>query len=231
MRRPPACGPRAARPLVLARAALLACAALAGCAAGLPPPDEPEPPPFEFRLGPGDRLAVTVWGEDRLSHEVEVGPDGSTAHPLVGDVKLVGLTLDEARVELAQRIRAVVVDPVVSLRLVDTRSHVVHVAGEVARPGPVHFVRGATALGAVQAAGGYRGATADLGSVRVVRARMGERVTYEVDLEGVLAGTARDLWLRPGDVVWVPPRTVTRWDRWARQALPWTEPVDEGCPR
>ncbi len=205
----------------------LALAALTGCATGLPPPDEPEPPPFEFRLGPGDRLALSVWGEDRLSHDIELGPDGAVALPLVGDVKLVGLTMDEARVELAQRVKAVVVDPAVSLRLVETRSHVVHVAGEVLRPGPVHFVRGATALGAVQAAGGYLRTTADLSGVHVVRDRMGERVTYAVDLEAVLEGDGRDLWLRPGDVVHVPPRTATRWDRWARQALPWTDPVQE----
>jgi protein involved in polysaccharide export with SLBB domain len=90
----------------------------------------------------------------------------------------------------------------------------------------VSFVRGATALGAIQAAGGFLPATADLDEVCVVRDRMGTRAAYAVDLAGVLAGEARDLWLQPGDVVHVAPRLLTRWDRWWRQAVPWAEPVD-----
>ena len=62
--------------------------------------------------------------------------------------------------------------------------------------------------------------------VRVIRDRMGQRVAYEVDLEDVLSGDAGDLWLVPGDVVYVPPRLLTRWDRWWRQASPFAEPVD-----
>ncbi|MCW8141460.1 MAG: polysaccharide export protein [Planctomycetota bacterium] len=209
------------RPLLLAALALLA-----GCA-GLPaPPAAAEPPPVELRLGPGDRVRVSVWGEEKLQHDLEVAPDGAIAFPLIGDVAVVGLTLDELRIELAQRIKALVVDPVVSVGLLETRSAVVHVAGEVVRPGVVSFVRGASVLGAVQAAGGFLPATADLQAVRVVRDRMGERQAYEVDLEAVLAGEAPDAWLVPGDVVYVPPRLVTRWDRWWRQGGFFTRPID-----
>jgi polysaccharide biosynthesis/export protein len=214
------------RPLVALSLALALLASAGGCASYQEPPSEPDPPPFELRLGPGDRIRVSVWGEDRLAHDVEVGPDGSISFPLIGDVQVVGLTLDELRVEVAQRIKALVVDPVVSVSLLEIRSALVHVLGEVVRPGPVSYVRGATSLGAVQAAGGYLAPTADLAGVRVIRDRMGARVAFEVDLEDVLAGEANDMWLMPGDVVYVPPRLLTRWDRWWRQASPFAEPVD-----
>ena len=217
---------------LLLLALLLALQATAGgCASYQEPPSSPDPPPFELRLGPGDRVRVSVWSEEKLQHDLEVHPDGSINFPLIGDVPVVGLTLDEARIDLAQRIKAVVLDPTVSVSLLESRSSLVHVLGEVVRPGVVSYVRGATTLGAVQAAGGYLAPTADLGGVRVVRDRMGERVAYEVDLEDVLSGEASDMWLVPGDVVYVPPRLLTRWDRWWRPAGPLGDPVDAPQPR
>lgn len=214
--------------LVLAGASL----PVQGCQ-GLPPPPPAtaEPPPFELRLGPGDRVRVSVWGEEKLQHDVEVGPDGAIAYPLIGEFQVAGLTLDELRIEVAQRIKALVVDPVVSVALLETRSTVVHVVGEVARPGVVAYVRGATALGAIQAAGGYLAGSAELEEVRVIRDRMGARQVYGLDLAAVLAGEAPDVWLVPGDVVYVPPRLVTRWDRWWRQGGFFTDPLDPATGR
>lgn len=220
------------RPSRLARqaAARLAVALLgalgAGCASYPDGPISAEPPEFELRLGPGDRIRISVWGEEKLQHDVEVGPDGAIAFPLIGDVGVVGFTLNELRVELAQRIKALVVDPVVSVALLETRSAVVHVAGEVVRPGVVSYVRGATALGAIQAAGGFLAGTADLSDVRVIRDRMNARQAYGMDVEEVLAGERTDMFLMPGDVVYVPPRLLTRWDRWWRQAGFFTDPLD-----
>lgn len=198
----------------------------AGCS-GLPaPPAEESPPEFELRLGPGDRLDISVWGEDKLHQEVELGPDGVVAYPLIGSIKLRGLTMDEARIELAQRLKSsVLTDPVVSIRLLEMNSHVIHVLGEVARPGSVPFVQGASAMGAVLAAGGYLAPSADLSAVRLVRDRMGHPEAYRIDLLGILEGESRDTWLRPGDVIYVPPRLLSRWERWWRQALPWADPL------
>lgn len=210
------------RLVTLALLPLLLC----GCG-GLPaPPEEEGPPQFEVRLGAGDRLDISVWGEDKLHQEVTVGPDGVVAFPLIGSVSLRGLTLDEARVELAQRLRSSVLqDPVVSIRLVEVQSSVVHVLGEVARPGSVPYVQGASALGALLAAGGPLPASAELSRGRLVRDRLGRPEAYRLDFEAILAGEEKDAWLRPGDVVYVPPRTVSRWERWWRQALPWADPL------
>lgn len=195
-----------------------------GCG-GLEQPPGGEPPPFEFRLGPGDRIRVSVWGEDKLEHETVLGPDGVVALPLIGDVKLQGSTLDEARVEVAQRLRqSVLVDPVVSLALLEMRSHVVHLQGEVARPGPVQFTHGLDVLSALSEVGGAT-READLSDVRVVRNVRDTPTAYGVDVEAVLAGDARAMWLLPGDVVYVPAGLTPRWERWWRAALPWAEPL------
>jgi protein involved in polysaccharide export with SLBB domain len=206
---------------------LLALLGMTGCTTLLPPPEEAEPPPFDFRLGPGDKVKISVWGEKELHQELVLGPDGSVAFPLIGDVTLTGLTLNETRVELAKRLRAGYVDPVVSVALVEMHSHVIHVTGEVARPGSVPYVRGATALGAILAAGGFLSATADIEQVHVVRSRLSDPATYGLDVKAVLEGRHFDMWLLPGDVVYVPPRLLARWDRWWRQASPWGDPVDK----
>jgi polysaccharide export outer membrane protein len=207
--------------------ALSICLLAAGCTSLPCPPEEEGPPPFDFRLGPGDRLQVSVWGEQQLTQEIQVAADGSISYPLIGDVQLGGMSLAEARVEMAKRLRDTYVDPVVSLTLIEMRSHVLHVAGEVARPGTIPYVTGATVLGAIQAAGGFIPATAELGEVRVIRRRMTTPQAFVVDVESVLEGSCRDMWLAPGDAVYVPPRLLTRWSRWWHQALGGEEPAEE----
>jgi len=209
-------------------AAACLAVALGGCVALPEAPEAVDAAPlFEFRLGAGDRIHVGVWGEKNLQTDLTLGPDGHVSLPLVGDVELAGMTLDEARVGLAQRYRATYVDPVVSVSLREVRSHAIHVIGEVVRPGTVTFVQGATAMGAILASGGPRPATADLAAVRVVRQRLGGAPeAYVLDVEALLAGERADMWLEPGDLVYVPPRAVTRWDRFWRQAGPSGSPVD-----
>src|SRR5690349_21282938 len=46
----------------------------------------------DYRLGPGDKVRITVFGEDKLSGEFIVANNGDVAMPLVGDVKAGGLT-------------------------------------------------------------------------------------------------------------------------------------------
>ncbi|MBL4847805.1 MAG: polysaccharide export protein [Planctomycetes bacterium] len=208
-------------------AALLACVILsAGCQTFHDPPVEAEPAPFEFRFGPGDRIHVSVWGEKELQLDLQLGPDGSIAIPLVGDVQMGGLTIDEARVELAKRLKAAYVDPTVSVSLVEMRSHVIHVAGEVANPGTVAYVRGATVLAAIQASGGVKEGIADLSAVRVIRTRTFKPAAYELDLEAVLAGERPDMWLLPGDTIYVPVRLLARWNRWWRLFWPWSDSLE-----
>jgi polysaccharide export outer membrane protein len=184
-----------------------------------PRPRDAQPAAFEFRLGPGDKVELSVWGEQRLTIETEIGPDGAISFPLIGHVELQGLTPDEARVTMAKRLRAHFKDPVVSVALKSMRSHVVHVLGEVAHPGSTPFVRGATVLGAIQAAGSYLSTTADLSEVRVVRDRLTQPRVFLIDVEKILAAEDTDIYLEAGDVVFVPPRGLTSFGRGFRQLL------------
>jgi polysaccharide biosynthesis/export protein len=196
--------------------ALSVLACLAGCMTYTPKPNVAQPADFEFRLGPGDRVAISVWKED-LSEETEIGPDGNICFPLIGEQHLEGLKLNEARILLAKQLTSYFRDPQVIVALKEMHSHVIHVMGEVYRPGSVPFVRGATVVAAVQAAGSYIPSTADIDEVRVVRDRVTTPIVYRVDLVKIAAGEDTDMYLEPGDLVYVPPRTITSWDRGLRQ--------------
>ncbi|MEZ0230584.1 MAG: polysaccharide biosynthesis/export family protein [Planctomycetota bacterium] len=196
---------------------LIALALLAtGCVAYSPKPNEANPAPFEFRLGAGDRIGISVWKED-LGLETEIGPDGAISFPLIGRIELSGLTLDEARVQLASRLMTHIKSPTVTVTLKEMRSKVIHVMGEVSRPGSVPFVRGANVVSAIQAAGSYIPATANMSEVRVIRDRVTTPRVFRVDLEKISAAEDTDMYLEPGDLVYVPPRGITSWNRVIRQ--------------
>jgi protein involved in polysaccharide export with SLBB domain len=97
------------------------------------------------------------------------------------------------------------------------RSKVIHVMGEVARPGSVPFVRGANVVSALQAAGSCIPPTADTSEVRVIRDRMTSPRVFRVDLDKIAAAQDTDMYLEPGDLIFVPSRGITSWDRGVRQ--------------
>ncbi len=199
------------------RAVLIATLVLiSGCVAYSPKPNEANPAPFEFRLGAGDRIGISVWKED-LALETEIGPDGAISFPLIGRIELSGLTLDEARVQLASRLMTHIKSPTVTITLKEMRSKVIHVMGEVSRPGSVPFVRGANVVSAIQAAGSYIPATANTSEIRVIRDRVTTPRVFRVDIDKIAAAEDTDMYLEPGDLVYVPPRGITSWDRVIRQ--------------
>jgi polysaccharide export outer membrane protein len=89
------------------------------------------------RVGSGDVLRVTVFGQPDLSAEVGVNDKGMLTLPLIGGVDVTGLTTSEisARVADALRKGQYLRNPEVSVEVVQLRSQMVSVLGEVSRPG------------------------------------------------------------------------------------------------
>jgi hypothetical protein len=68
------------------------------------PPQGGPVDPERYRLGPGDVLAVWIWGPIARTTQLEVGPDGLVFHPELGSLRLAGLTLAEARRRLMENV-------------------------------------------------------------------------------------------------------------------------------
>lgn len=61
-----------------------------------------EPP--AYRLGPGDAVRLTVFGEEDLSGAFTVDGSGRVALPLIGELRLGGLSVPEAEQAVAARL-------------------------------------------------------------------------------------------------------------------------------
>jgi len=107
-----------------------------------------------YVIGPGDVLAIGVWGFENLSAEVEVLPDGTVALPLIGIVRVAGLNLAQVREELTKRYAAFIKNPQVTVIVKKRGTISVAVVGEVVNPGAVALPRGARVLDAIASAGG-----------------------------------------------------------------------------
>lgn len=189
---------------------------LAGCGGtqAAPPPDPdpigapPQQPPaqVEYRLQVGDELSVHVVDQPEFSKLIRVRPDGKLSAPGVGEICAVGSTVSELTEEIRSELQRLIRYPDVSVMLTSHAELLVYVFGEVEYPGPRTHVPNMSALHALGTAGGPT-TRAKLSSVLVLR-RIGpaDVDVYRVDLEASVDGDplARDMFLQPYDVVFVP---------------------------
>ena len=145
----------AARTRLLHAVTAVAMAATLWACTGPTAPVAPAPPPTSttYHLGTGDKVRVTVYGEQNLSGEYSVDSSGTLTLPLVGNVKVAGLTSDELKEHLQQRYKEYLKTPDVSIQILDYRPF--YIVGEVKNPGKYPYVNGMTVINAVAIAGGF----------------------------------------------------------------------------
>jgi polysaccharide export outer membrane protein len=138
----------------------LAVAALAaGCALENPPPPSyaisgPDAVKRIYRLGIGDKLKITVFGEDNLSGTVEVNASGNVPLPLAGEIAAQGQTVPQFRDAVARRLSdGYLKNPKVTVEILNYRPIYVH--GEVKNGGEFAYKPGLMLRDAVAMAGGY----------------------------------------------------------------------------
>ena len=156
----------------------------------------------DYAISPGDALEVQVFGEADLSKMYPVGPAGSIVMPLVGQVTVADLTLEQAQKVLTQKLRAILRNPHVTIGLNEIQSgRKVYVLGYVVTQGPLALPFSATALDALAAAG-----TTENSDLRLVQLTHPGQPPITLDLSGLRTGekvTAPEK-VRFGDVLYVP---------------------------
>jgi polysaccharide export outer membrane protein len=173
--------------------------ALSGAGCGLPGDDlPPVPPPVsgDYRLGPGDEIKITTFGEQQLTGQFHVGDSGQVALPLIGSVNAKGRTPAELAAEIAKILAdsKLYVDPKVTAEVTTYRP--IFILGEVNKPGQYPFQPGMTVLTAVAVGGGftYRAVTSQFSIVRAIDGKPAE------------GRSGRETIVEPGDVVTVYER-------------------------
>lgn len=179
---------------------LAACLALmlAACSGG---GDLPRATPIAadapYTLGAGDKLRITVYGEETLTGEYSVTGAGDVSFPLIGNIKVQGRTIEDLQADLTTKLgNGYLADPRVSAEIMDYRPY--YILGEVSRPGQYDFAVGLTIEQAVAAAGGF---TYRAKSNRVFLKRATQTRESIVDLDENPA-----FLVRPGDTIRVSER-------------------------
>jgi len=168
-------------------------------------PATKEPSLEEYRIGPEDQLAISVWKNEAMSRVVPVRPDGMISLPLLDDVKAAGLTPMQLRDLLAHKLAEYVPSPSVSVMVNDVRSFKVSVIGEVVRPARYELKSRTTVLDVLAMAGGFNQFAARTRIV-VLRQEGAKRTRINFNYNRVMSGDGdeENLYLRPGDIILVP---------------------------
>jgi polysaccharide export outer membrane protein len=108
----------------------------------------------EYRLGTGDKLRVTVFGQPDMSGEFAVDAAGQVTVPLMGSIDAAHLTVAELTQAITDRLgKDFLVDPKVSVDVLNYRPF--YVMGEVKSPGSYAYVVGINIRQAIAIAGGF----------------------------------------------------------------------------
>lgn len=119
---------------------------------------QPVKPPMPTVLGPDDSITVLALNCEELSKEWRVGATGDVNFPLIGRVRMAGLTLEQAEKLIATRLKRYLNDPQVTVYAAEVRSSPVTVAGAVEHPGRYQISGASTLFEVLVQAGGPKNA-------------------------------------------------------------------------
>lgn len=162
----------------------------------------------EYRLGSGDVLEIKVFGEDELSRTVRVSGDGLISYPLIGRLKVDGLTALEVADRVTQMLaRDYLVNPQVSVNISQFVSRQVQILGAVKAPGTYNLTGRTTVTALLARAGGI----SEQGGKTLLLVREGEKpgefqAPLRIDAYALLnrGDRSQDLDSQGGDVLFVP---------------------------
>jgi len=164
-------------------------------------------------LGAGDEVEITVYGAPDLSGHTRVSGEGNISLPLVGYIRIAGLTSSEAEGAIESQLRQnnILNDPQVSLYVKDYTSGSISVAGEVAKPGSYSALGPHRLFDVLQAAGGLTEKAAN----RAVISHRGSDNPITIELPKDPTQLARNnVEVLPGDTIVVLPRpSSTCWEK------------------
>ena len=158
-------------------------------------------------IGSGDEVDVTVYGAPDLSGHTRVGSDGNISLPLVGHIRIAGLTSDEAQQAISDQLRErnIVNNPQVLVFVKEYTNGEISVAGEVVKPGVFSALGPHRLLDVLEAAGGLT----DKAANTVTISHLGTDQLTTIQLPNDAAEMAHNnIELLPGDTVVVPKAEI-----------------------
>jgi polysaccharide export outer membrane protein len=204
-------GTAIAAPTVASLTVTQPTAAAATVAAASPSTITPavEPQQADLRLeslGMGDMVRVTVFRNPELTTEGRVSERGTILFPMIGEVNIAGLTPSQAGARIADKLRSgkYVVNPEVTVSMMQVNSRQVSVLGNVVKPGRYPLDSTTAHLTDVIALAGGVGPTGS-DEVTIITNRGGKQEKVNVDMAEMFrqGDLTHNITLEPGDTIYV----------------------------
>jgi len=179
---------------------------------------------YEWKIQPGDRIEINVFNQSASSiggqmtsildksltymsrsgvDGMLVPPDGKLNIPLIGEIRVAGLTEKEASERLIQAYKKYLRNPYVSVKILNQR---LFVLGEVNAPGVVPLHSGTMTLFEALATAGDLTIDGKRTDILIIRGDLRNPQIREIDLTNIKKLKLASLILRPNDIVYVQPR-------------------------
>jgi len=198
------------RALAIRVTAVGAIAVLGACASvSYPPaPSLAETQNYNYIIGSGDNVNISVWRNPELSMAVPVRPDGKIAAPLIDELVAQGKTSTELAREVEKQLAKYVRDPIVTVMVtgfVGPYSEQIRVVGEAARPQALPFKQKMTVLDVMIAVGGLTD-FASGNTATILRSAEGNKQQYAVRLKDLIkrGDMSANVEMKPGDILIIP---------------------------
>ncbi len=144
----------------------------------------------DYRLGSGDKIKITVFGQLDLSIETLLNNSGKINYPFLGEIQAVGKTLAEFQKQIYDGLKGdYLISPNVSVSIIEYRPFFID--GEVEKPGGYPYQPGLTVNKAAALAGGYT-ERASLQKIFMIRSNDSKQESVRININTVV---------NPGDII------------------------------
>lgn len=161
----------------------------------------------DYTISNADLINVSVLGETDMDRQVRVSQSGTITYPLIGSVKVGGLSTSEAEAAIAKKLNDYLRGAQVTVFIKEYGNKKVFVFGHVNKPGAIEIPTETklTVLEAISQAGGFTPLAAP-DRTRVVRMLNGVSQSFTIEVSAITkrGEKDKDLALEPNDIVFIP---------------------------
>jgi len=198
-----------------------------------PASSDPSPSTLDYQVGIGDILSILVYSRPELSSGLKsegtkgsrVDGSGNIHLPLVGTVKVAGMTVSMIRETVETSLRTFMQEPSVVVEVAEYRSRPLYLMGQFRTPGVYYMDRPMNFLQGIALGNGFD-TTANLRGVRLLR----DNKIAPVDVYSLIQDgrVEQNVWLRAGDTVYIPDNRMQNIFVFGNVTKPGPQPMPQG---
>jgi polysaccharide export outer membrane protein len=165
-----------------------------------------------YRIQPSDVIEVQYRYTPEYNHTVTIQPDGFASLQFTGDVKIAGLTVEQAAAEIAKKASERLQNPEVTVTLKEFIKPYFTVAGEVNHPGRFDLRGHVSAIEGIAMSGGFKDSSKRTTVILLHQASPELAEVKVLDLRRLMSANAieEDTTLRSGDLLVIPQNRISK---------------------